>query len=314
MKQKRNILKTINYLNAKTDIPRLKLFVDYVDSKIKYGINSIDYKILNIYNLKDNVKNNILTNRVNKQFIKIYNVSSKDSNISKSNIAFRKKFNKYLPYKWLELTGNNITEFYSLVENSQEIYARKDNKQNKEYKKEIVDLKNYTKTYNELVIKKYNVIESKIEELDEIKALNNKNLNIVRFIVVNKIIKYCYYLSRIDENKMDYIYAGINLDTGIIDYPAIDIYANKYDMHPNGEKNLYWYQMPKWPRTLRFIEKIALELDNQKYIQIDIIYTNDGPKLWDISLNPDHVILQLLYLQNEHIGIKEEIFKLLEEE
>ena len=68
---------------------------------------------------------------------------------------------------------------------------------------------------------------------------------------------------------------------------------------------LLWLTIPKWPRTLRLVNRIQNTIPDNKYLQIDIVMTNDGPSLKDISTMPNYQEFQLLSLLNHHRLIKD---------
>lgn len=79
-------------------------------------------------------KQNLLTNKYNQKLIKTYNNQSLKE-ITYSRHKFNKKFYPFLNYKWLELNGDNITDFYDFVQNKNYIYAKYDLKAKNDTKK-----------------------------------------------------------------------------------------------------------------------------------------------------------------------------------
>ena len=83
--------------------------------------------------------------------------------------------------KWLELNGDNITDFYDFIQNKNYIYAKYDLKSKNDTKKIKIDLKNYTTVYNDLYLSKMTILESAIKQDEVLDRLNPNNLSFIRF-------------------------------------------------------------------------------------------------------------------------------------
>ena len=308
------VIKDINYINAETGINKLNLFFDIVNCNIKYGLSSNDYKIYKVYNLTNNIRKELLSNRKNKKLVHKYNKII-NQNIFKFKEQFNKKFNMFLEQKWLFLNGTNIFEFSEFIKDKNILYAFSNIRTNKEYYKIEVSKKNYTNTYNDLVLKKYPLIETKIIENNKLSKINPKCINIIRFILLNQNIYAAYLITSKNElNKEDNnIYASINLETGIIDYRGITKEHIFYEVHPLSNEDIVWFQIVKWPRTKRFVVKIAETIKEIKYLEIDVTITVNGPTLLNVNPYPNYQIFQLLNLVNYNIGLMKNINELLKE-
>ena len=252
-------------------------------------------------------KQNLLTNKYNQKLIKTYNNQSLKE-ITYSRHKFNKKFYPFLNYKWLELNGDNITDFYDFVQNKNYIYAKYDLKAKNDTKKIKIDLKNYTTVYNDLYLSKMTILESAIKQDEVLDRLNPNNLSFIRFITFKDNIIFSYLVTSKEDYEVttsNQIIASINLDTGLIDSPFYDLSKNIYEEHPLTKSPLLWLTIPKWPRTLRLVNRIQNTIPDNKYLQIDIVMTNDGPSLKDISTMPNYQEFQLLSLLNHHKLIKD---------
>ena len=302
----KSIYKYAKTLSKHQDIKPLKIVNDYFYSHFKYHISNQDYQLFDCYKMTTQDKENLLTNTINQRLIKSYN----NSNL-KEIITTRHKFNKefypFLNYKWLELSGDNITDFYDFIKDKEYIYAKYDLKTKNDTKKIKVDLKNYTNVYNDLFLSKMTILESAIKQDEVLERLNPNNLSFLRFITFKDDIIFSYLVT----SKEDYevttskeIIASINLDTGLIDSPFYDLEKNIYEEHPLTKSPLLWLTIPKWPRTKRLVNRIKDTIPDNKYLQIDIVMTTDGPSLKDISISPNYQEFQLLSLLNHQKTIK----------
>ena len=302
-----NLYKVAKTLSSRTNIKTVSIINDYLYCHYKYHITLFEYQLFDCYKMTNEEKQNLLTNKYNQKLIKTYNNQSLKE-ITYSRHKFNKKFYPFLNYKWLELNGDNITDFYDFIQNKNYIYAKYDLKAKNDTKKIKIDLKNYTTVYNDLYLSKMTILESAIKQDEVLDRLNPNNLSFIRFITFKDNIIFSYLVTSKEDYEVtnsNQIIASINLDTGLIDSPFYDLSKNIYEEHPLTKSPLLWLTIPKWPRTLRLVNRIQNTIPDNKYLQIDIVMTNDGPSLKDISTMPNYQEFQLLSLLNHHRLIKD---------
>ena len=203
---------------------------------------------------------------------------------------------------------NCLRCFYDFIQNKNYIYAKYDLKSKNDTKKIRIDLKNYTTVYNDLYLSKMTILESAIKQDEVLDRLNPNNLSFIRFITFKDDIIFSYLVTSKEDYEVtasNQIIASINLDTGLIDSPFYDLAKNIYEEHPLTKSPLLWLTIPKWPRTLRLVNRIKNTIPDNKYLQIDIVMTKDGPSLKDISIAPNYQEFQLLSLLNHQKLIKD---------
>ena len=301
-----NLYKVAKTLSSRTNIKTISIINDYLRCQYKYHINLLEYQLF-VCNMSDNDKSNVLTLKDNQKLIKSYNNQSLKE-ITGSRHKFNKKFYPFLNYKWLELNGDNITDFYDFIQNKNYIYAKYDLKSKNDTNKIKIDLKNYTTVYNDLYLSKMTILESAIKQDEVLDRLNPNNLSFIRFITFKDDIIFSYLVTSKEDYEVtanNQIIASINLDTGLIDSPFYDLAKNIYEEHPLTKSPLLWLTIPKWPRTLRLVNRIKNTIPDNKYLQIDIVMTKDGPSLKDISIAPNYQEFQLLSLLNHQKLIKD---------
>lgn len=302
-----NIYKVAKTLSSRTNIKTIKIINDYVHTHLKYHISLFEYQLFDCYKMSSSEKENLLTSYINQKLIKTYNNQSLKE-ITTTRHKFNKKFYPFLNYKWLELNGDNITDFYEFIENKEYIYAKYDLKTKNDTKKIKIDLKNYTHVYNDLYLSKMTILESVIKQDEVLERLNPNNLSFIRFITFKDDIIFSYLVTSKEDYEVtasNQIIASINLDTGLIDSPFYDLEKNIYEEHPLTKSPLLWLTIPKWPRTKRLVSRIKDTIPDNKYLQIDIAMTSEGPSLKDISTCPNYQEFQLLSLLNHQKLIKD---------
>ncbi len=180
----------------------------------------------------------------------------------------------------------------------------------KMYKKNNENNNTYiTNGINENYIKKYNkgelIIPTKVKLHEKKLPPQNKELNIIntkpcifKFLVFNEELISC----TLELYNTKPIYAGVNIETGIIDYPAVDLKGKVYDRSPSTKEEIIWFRIPKWPRICRYVQNIATNI-NHKYIEISIYLDEEGPILVGIN-NPTYYLYQLHIDNIQEKGIK----------
>jgi len=228
-------------------------------------------------------------------------------------------FKKILNTLKQELHKNKISIYFDMKK-----YAKKYEADYHDYKyfkmyENSTKLNNYyiTKGLNEKYITEYNKeyeidVPSKIKTIDrqklpkqneELKHINKKTC-IFKFLVFNNNIIACILNLQGEKN----LYAPINIETGIIDYPSNDLDGNTYEKSPSTKEELLWFRIPKWPRICRYVINNSQYLDNYKYIEINIYLDNNGPQILSIN-NPEYYVYQLNIDKTKNDNLKNIIEK-----
>lgn len=197
------------------------------------------------------------------------------------------------------------------------------NKYSKKYKADIKDYKLFkmykksdelnktyiTKGINDKYINKYNkgelIIPNKVKINTKKLPPQNEELNVInkkpcifKFLVFKEEIISCV----LELSNTKPVYAQVNIETGILDYPGTDLNDKVYDRSPSTKEELIWFRIPKWPRICRFVQSTA-GLINHKYIEIDIYLDEEGPILTGIN-NPTYYLYELNIDNVQEKGIK----------
>ncbi len=197
------------------------------------------------------------------------------------------------------------------------------NKYSKKYKADINDYKLFkmykksdelnktyiTKGINDKYINKYNkgelIIPNKVKINTKKLPPQNEELNVInkkpcifKFLVFKEEIISCV----LELSNTKPVYAQVNIETGILDYPGIDLNGKTYDRSPSTKEELIWFRIPKWPRMCRFVQSTA-SLINHKYIEIDVYLDEEGPILTGIN-NPTYYLYELNIDKIQEKGIK----------
>lgn len=276
----------------------LSIYLDFIKTKIINHANINDYIKYELYNYNKEEKQSFLTFGLNEKLIKENNMSF--DKIYHNKNLFLNKYHHFLNYNYLYLT--EYFSYKKFVTDNPIVLINNE--------KTTITSKNNLQIYQDLVTKKVKLITSYYEPCPELQKLCPDNQAFIRFLMYDSNIINAYLFI---PYKNNYLFAPINLETGIVDYPALDNKMQTYDKSPYNNENILWLSLPKWPRVKRFAIKVSEYLPEIKYSTIDLTITNDSPILINISNKPNYTYYQLPKHRNNNYGIMDYINKIKKE-
>ena len=129
------------------------------------------------------------------------------------------------------------------------------------------------------------LLEQRIEECDELAAFHPVSLNTIRVVTISKddrcevfgaLFRMGAHGSIIDNTHAGGIYAPIDINTGIIDIPAIDACNNHYDVHPDTGKRIKGFHVPKWDNIIATCKEASRTIPNIHFAGWDLCVNNKG--------------------------------------
>lgn len=147
------------------------------------------------------------------------------------------------------------------------------------------DVSDWQQLYKKLNGNNY-LLEQCIEECDELASFHPSSLNTIRVVTISKdnrcevfgaLLRMGAHGSIIDNTHAGGIYAPINIDTGVIDVPAIDAHNNHYDVHPDTGKMIKGFSIPEWGKIIVEVCKVASRtIPNIHFAGWDLCVNNTG--------------------------------------
>ena len=314
---KKDFNSIVNKIKEKTNMSKFKIKKDIIECHFDFKCSYKDYYNYEFYKLNNLEKSTYITTGINQEIIDKYN---KHVDYFDNRLKFYEKFHKYLNREYIVINENNYEEFKKFTKKHPDIVAKSiDFSKQNIVGKVHINNRNKESTYKELLNNKLNIIEEVIKEYPDLEKLHPQSLNTLRIITVNKKILLAYLQIGANDNITDNFNEGsliapVNIDTGLIDYCAIDKDKNTYDRHPDTNEAILWLTIPKWPRIKRFIENLVKETPELKYIGWNICLNEKDPVLVSATATPRSDIYQLPEHTNNKCGFKEEFKKELEGE
>lgn len=316
----KELIRIINKVHNETKEKKMNILKDMISCGMKYQSSSHDYQLFEMYKLNDKQRQTIVTSGKNKEMIEKYN-NPEFLDHFKNKINFNKKYHKYLLRDWMEITGtdSNYQDFLEFIKKHPKIIA-KPSTTNSPKENELITIKNKNikEIYNELVTSGQNLIEEPATQYESFSNLHPFSINTIKIITLKGEIVACYL--RIGNNKSIVdnfdkggLVAPINIETGIIDYLAVDQEGNTYERHPLTDESILWFRVPKWPRIKRFITQVAQEIPEVGYVGWDVCLGEKDPFIIEGNYNPGHDFYQLPAHRTNGIGLMPIFEKIIKE-
>lgn len=301
---------TINFVHEKNGKSKIGIFFDIVHCGLKYQAGYMDYKVFEMYNLNEKQRGTIVTRGINNELVKKYN-NPEYYKYFKNKIEFNKRFNKYLLRDWMEINGTeeNFKEFKEFCNKHTKILVKPlDECCGKGVEIFKVNKKNVKEIYDNLVETKRPLVEEVAVQCEEIGRLHPSSINTIRIVTLNgEIVTALLRIGNnndvVDNFNHGGLVAPINIETGIIDYLAIDKAGNIYEKHPVTNEPILWFKIPKWPRIKRFAKQAAKEIPEIGYIGWDVCLGLKDPFLIEGNEFPGHDLYQLPPHRTDGIGL-----------
>jgi glutathione synthase/RimK-type ligase-like ATP-grasp enzyme len=304
----KGFFETINEVHKKNNKNRIFIFFDVIYCGLKYQAGYIDYNLYEMYNMNGSERNTIITRGINNEFIKKYN-DPKYMKYFNSKLEFNKKFDKYLNRKWLYLDGSNLKEFQEFCKSHERIIVKPDNASCGKGV-ELIELKkqNIKKLYNNLIENKQFLVEEVATQCQKINELHPESINTVRVVtllgsVVVAFLRIGTKDNNVDNFNHDGLVAPIDIETGKINYQAIDKKKNLYTIHPTTQKKIVGLTIPKWQEVKKLCEDASKEIPEVGYVGWDVCVGTSKCFFIEGNEFPGHDLYQLPPHRSSNTGL-----------
>ena len=312
------MFETVNKVHKKNNKNRFLIFLDIVYCGIKYQAGYTDYYLFEMYNLNKKQRKTIITRGINNSFIKKYNDPTLKY-IFNNKIEFNKKFTKYLNRDWL-MISDNFDEFQSFTKKHKKFMAKPIDGQCG-VGIELVEIKkqDLSELFNQLLEKKQFLLEEVATQCSEISKLHPTSINTLRVVtlkgkVVTAYIRIGNKNKVVDNFNNDGLAAPINIQTGIIEYPAIDKHDHLFTKHPITKIEIIGLTIPRWNDVVNLCEEASRVVPEMGYVGWDVCVGTKKVFLIEANEFPGHDIYQLPPHRTNGIGLYPMFKSALEEE
>ncbi len=318
----KKMLDMVSLVSKKTKKPGIIIFFDMVYCGIKYQCGYIDYNLFEMYDLNSKQRKTVVTRGRNNAYIKAFN-NFDYAHIFLNKPEFNLKFNKYLKRDWLLLDGYNFDKFVRFIQNKEAIIVKPvSGTCGKGIEKISLKDHDLKELYNYLMNNKLLLIEELIIQNDIMTNLYAGAVNTVRMITLSKNGKTAILAAYlrignggrvVDNFNSGGMVAPINIEKGIIEYPALDKAGTLYEKHPITNTIIKGFKIPRWDEVIKLAKEVAPMVPEMGMIGWDISVSVKGPLLVEGNEYPGHDIYQLPPHRTDGIGMLPQFERTLKE-
>lgn len=272
-------------------------WLDEIYSYIRFGCSPDDYFRYEFYRKSDYERDQFITYQRSKQIIAKYNASDKIE-ILNNKVEFNKYFHDFIHRDWLEISkasSNELKEFLErhplviikpifggqgrgiFICNRNDVLAQR------------IDLRHYSDC----------IVEEILVQHADMEALNSTSVNTVRVLTFQgKVIAAALRIGGagavVDNLHSNGVCGHIDVQTGVIDAPCIDMSFRKYIYHPATNHKLVGYEIPLWELVKQDVVKAATLIPEVGYVGWDVAILKDEVALIEGNHDPGHDVVQMI--------------------
>lgn len=299
---------------------KLQLWIDIVQSSLKYNISILDYFYFRYFELDANQRATFAgTGFMYEYQLKMNPKGVRD--VLENKIIFLEKFHEFVIRKAasVDLLKADRRLLQALIENpSGRLVAKGSLGQ---VGAEVKILKSDQFTEDSLLKymdqNKFDLLEEYVVQHPDIMELSPSGLNTIRVFTQIAEGKLHYLGARLRitiNSEVDNMAAGnpaapINIETGIVDGPAVfsDITRESIAVHPVTGVSIVGFQIPFWEEIKSMMEKAVLVSPENRSVGWDIAISAKGPEL----IEGNHNWCKLLWQLPVQKGLKSELLKFI---
>lgn len=311
----------VSEISKENNKNKIIVFFDIIYCGFKYGAGYMDYYLFNFINLTKEERKTFITRGINNTIVQKLNDPNK-MKIFTNKVSFNKKFSKYLNRRWLYL-DDNFKEFEEFIKTQEYIFCKplalRSGEGIEKYK--VSDFKP-KKLYNTLIEKNQLLVEELAVQHKQMSKIHPASVNTIRVITINngKSIKILAAIFRIGNNNsvVDNLGSGgmstyVNVDTGEVEFPAIDKFRNVYEVHPITNEKIVGFKIPIWDDVKKLCIEAASVVDGVGYIGWDVCVGEKHPYLIEGNEFSGHRVLQLPIRENQKVGLYPKLKEIMED-
>lgn len=299
----KKLFETVGAVHEKSGKNRVYLFYDIVRCGFKYSAGYSDYKLMEFYNLTAEQRATYVTRGINNRLVVLLN-KKEDYCLVEDKKAFNTRFSDIIGRGWLDMDTASAEEFENFMHSRQIVISKPTaatcgkgiEKLDKNDFSDVRAMYNHIKQSGNGLLEDY-VIQHK--DISKIYPLSVNTLRIVTVLTAGEAhVIYAFirignggrYVDNINSGGMA---APIDVEKGIIQYPAFDKDSNYYETHPYTGTKLVGSVIPFWKESVALCLEAAKRLPTLGYLGWDVAVTETGPILIEANQFPGHDILQL---------------------
>ena len=253
------LFRTVGKVHQITEKNSLGILIDVVLCGFRYGAGFNDYLLCEFYNLSDAQRATYVTRKVNNDLVRILN-NREYYHYFDNKSEFYTTFGKYIGRQWLDFSKASKEDFQKFMESRETIMVKPESSSggfgvDKLYKK---DFPSVDAMYDHLKEQKIGVVEEVLQQHEEMNRMNPGSINTLRIVtILNETgphIVYAHIRIGNSDRPVDNLHSGgmfapIDLERGVIQYPAYDKARHTYTEHPRTGTTIQGFTIPCWEKA-----------------------------------------------------------------
>ena len=250
---------------------------------LRHGSSPAEYAHLNFDKKSDRERARYFTMFRFERFIKRANAGDKQLFIDKA--AFNRRFSAYLHRDWLDVSQASFEEFAAFIRAHGQVMIKATSLScGKGITKYVYDPADDLQALYEA--NRDMLLEQVVAQHPALAAFNPGSTNVPRLNTMvdgqgNVHIFSAFLRTGTGEAVVDNMGAGgmaahIDVDTGLVTTPAIDMHRREYIVHPVTGVPFVGFRVPHWEQAKAAVTAAAKEIPDMRYIGWDVAVTEDG--------------------------------------
>lgn len=303
-----SFFKTIDMVKEKNHKSKISIFFDIVACGLKYQAGYVDYYQFEMYKMNKKERKTVVTRGINNRIIKSVNDMSQAYKFE-DKALFNKLFAKYIKREWILLDGENLDDFKKYLKGKKEIIVKPLSLScGKGVEKLNVSKVGVEELYQTLMKNSQVLVEDVAIQHEVLNKIYPDSVNTLRIITLNKKVVVALLRIGNHHNVVDNFNHGgmvttIDIETGVINYPAIDKECNVYEIHPQTNKKIIGTKIPMWEEVKSLCEEASSVVPEIGYVGWDVCLGPKEPSLIEGNDFPGHDLYQLPVHRSDNYGI-----------
>lgn len=304
---------TVSTVRKETGKSRFFIMKDIISCGFHYGAGFNDYLLCEFYNLSKEQRATYITRSVNNALVSLLNDRAY-YHFFDNKSEFYRKFHKYLGRQWLDFSKASFADFEEFLQPRECIMVKPEAESGGKGVEKISkkDFSSAKELYEKLQKDHIGVVEDVIRQHPALSEMNPSSINTLRVVTIlneeGPHIIYAHIRIGNSDKPVDNLHSGgmfapIDLESGVISYPAYDKARITYTEHPRTGVKIQGFQIPFWKEAKELCLEAAQVVPQMRYVGWDVAITKNGPVFVEGNNLPGYDILQMPPHTPDKIGM-----------
>lgn len=270
-----------------SDSQKHKLYRDFLRVYMRDGFNLVDYFSYAFVSLSKEERGTYISEADRGRLHRIANNEKYNSCVA-DKVLFDTKYKQYVLRDWMVVNGaEDKAAFMTFFDRHGSIVVKPRDGQ-KGAGVDLVSAKSQEEKEKiwKRVLEHKLLVEEVILQYESIAAFHPESVNTVRIStaidkqgkvhLMSSVIRVGNGGSNVDNGSAGGLFCGIDIESGMIISPGIDLKARRFLKHPTTGQSFLGFIIPRWEELKKLAVEVALVTPQLRYIGWDWVLTKDG--------------------------------------